>query len=1281
MDFSSTYTNPPFRNSGLFSNYYLTETLPKEGAFDVPDDLLNKFKDEIKSIFDAKYLSSLNEAQLREHFLNKIFKLLDWTIDVEPPIPSGGGAKHPDYVLFSSNSELKSAQKLKKQNEYFPKALCIAEAKQWGKPLDRKLRDEKDPLEVLNPSLQISQYLWLSGVKWGILTDGKYWRLYERETSKRLDIFYQIDLELLIEKGSEEDLKYFYLFFRKDAFPNFLDMVLRGSIDYTKAVGQELKDNVYYALKYLADGFLKNPSNNLNENDLKEIFDNCLILLYRFLFILYAEYRGLLPRGENRLYTEKFSLEALKKEAALELDDNRPLAASAFAYWDKAKSLFRNINEGNPELGIPPYNGGLFNPDKHGFLEKNIIGDRYLAKAIDLLTRAKNKAFIDYGSLEIRHLGSIYEGLLEYQLKIAEQDIVPVKDKGKEIYKPIDKAKSDRKKIKFEDVVERGSVYLVNNKGERKSTGSYYTPDYVVRYIVENTLSPIVKEKLEKIEEKSKELENKIKKARGYNRKQYEIEFQKNKANFKNEILSVKILDPAMGSGHFLVEATDFLAREILGRTDAADLTDFEENYQEEDIRRARREVVEKCIFGVDINPLAVELAKLSLWLYTVAKDKPLNFLDHHLRCGNSLIGANLDDLAAPPFIKNNNSNGKPRMLGYIEDIFKTKVNILLGAFKQIESIPSETVEQVREKEKLYNEFRKIVSRFQDVADVWTSYYFCNKFEYGDYKKLQDNLPSPEAEWEKLARKTFLQKAKEITKEKKFFHWEMEFPEIFFEGHQRKEKPGFDCIMGNPPYGFISDKTFLEDNYHVISRNFNIYAAFIEKCISLLSDKGYFSLITPVSWQTGAMYKCLRDIMLENIKIEYFINLPFNVFKDAYIDTCIFVGKKSLLQVEKDYASFVYEFPKYHKLESLGSINYNTVNVADWVNNVNKKIILNNTLFSLLMKFQNINFTTLGKLSISARGVLAENKHISKIIKHGFQPFFNGEMLRYYISDPDMFINYSDDLPESPSSFDFFVGSRVLVRRLISRKDRLMAAVVQKTFVNKKDIYLIKPLNDISSTYLLALINSKLLSYIYFHSDTIAQKDDFRQTTLDGLRNLPFPVLDFSTDVKNRMLLLEEIIKLHQSYEYEKALNIVTNKVKSVGKEILYDVLSFLASQMLEMEKTKYNEVNGFLRWLEREIGTEIDTLKNKSIFKKFHQESFISILDNLKKNKNILSIDPSQRKFQELLEESFIKSVSELDILMSKIKETDDLIDKFVYQLYGLTDDEIKLVDSSFES
>jgi len=520
-----------FRNQRLFSDHYLREILPQSDEWkSIDKEKLNEAFARMQSLHQkkCKIIPSLKESQLEEEFIRPILRILDHIYAPHPSIDKiWEGAKEPDYAFYPSEEAKREAA--------IRKATAIGEAKRYGRSLGKKLKDG-DPFEIRNPSLQMSRYLWLSEVRWGILTDGRFWRLYERETSKRIDIYYEIDIERLLKKGNIEDFKYFYLFFRKEAFPEFLQRVYNESLNYAEEVGEELKENVYQALKFLAEGFLKTPGNNLTPENLKEIHDNSLVLLYRLLFTLYAEYRRLLPLEENELYTDSYSLDCIKKEVRGKIDHNSPLSRAHAHYWDKLKELFGTINSGDPEMGVSFYNGGLFEPQKHAFLEKYRVADFYVAKAIDLLCRSKDKAFIDYSSLEARHLGSIYEGLLEYKVKIAQEDLVTTKKKGKEIFISMEETKISGNKIRENKIIRNGELYLVTDKGERKASGSYYTPEYIVKYIVENTLGPIVEEKKKLIDGKIQDLQKKFKNARGYNRDAFEKQLRQSGGELTDEI-------------------------------------------------------------------------------------------------------------------------------------------------------------------------------------------------------------------------------------------------------------------------------------------------------------------------------------------------------------------------------------------------------------------------------------------------------------------------------------------------------------------------------------------------------------------------------------------------------------------------------------------------------------------------------------------------------------------------------------------------------------------------
>jgi len=1347
----------PHRNRGLFSNYYLDELLPKEEEFNIPISEVKAVFEKVKGIWDRSRFEAINEDQLRKHFLDKVLDYLGWVVDVNAPVPAGEWSKRPDYAFFLNNESLKTAQKGKK-DDYFNKVTCIAEAKRLGRPLDKKLKTEADPFEVQNPSLQISRYLWLTGVRWGILTEGKYWRLYERETSKRLDIFYEIDLEDLIESGTPEDFRYFYLLFRKDSFPEFIEKVYKGSVDYAEEVGEALKGNIYLALKTLAQGFLKTSGNNLSAEHLKKIHDNSLILLYRLLFILYAEHRDLLPLGVNRLYTESYSLEAFKKEMASRLDKNEPIAASTFGYWNKLKELFETINKGNEELGVPPYNGGLFDPEKHHFLEKHRIGDLYVAKAIDLLSRSRDKAYIDYGSLEIRHLGSIYEGLLEYKLKIADQDLVPIKDKGKEVFISLAEAKKQKNKIREDEKIQTGGIYLVTDKGERKATGSYYTPDYIVKYIVENTLGPLVEEKRKKISENVEEIKQKIKGARGTSREFHEKELRKAEGSLIDGILSLKVLDPAMGSGHFLVEATDFLARELLRVLSGEPLEEHKKEMvirepsepyglkepEDEDIRWARREVVERCIFGVDLNPMAVELAKLSLWLYTVAKGKPLNFLDHHLKLGNSLIGAKLTDIKILPKKIGVKKRGAESQIGLPLELAPMSVDLGLavGDYQIIGKRPTEKIQDVKEKEEIYRLLnRERIDKWRLVANIWASSSFGLEIDQNIFITLCDYILKKSELMNKAWVQDYFDKSIDIAKGNNYFHWELEFPEVFYDHHGKfLPNPGFDVVIGNPPYGIVFDsrsKAFLKENYKAAEYQFDSFALFIEKALSLLKQKGGHSYITPTTWLSENHFENLRSFILSNNELRQVIFFKEPVFKDATVETCIEVIEKnkpdsnSVLML-----GIVSDIPKelrikwveisqqrIERFEGKRITEYLTPQTLSLLEKVMKK--------SLPLKIIGNICNGLKPYEIG-KGIPPQTKEIvqSRLFDadykkdETYKPYLRGEDISKYslnIQEP-RWISYGRWLAAPRPETPFFATNKIVIRQTA---DSIIATIDDQQCLNLNNVHnLILKVEDYSIEFILSVLNSEFLSFV--HRVFVPEFGRvFAEVKIVNLEKLPIRLTSFVTPRGNREKLFDEAKKHCAKYfeagrsdtilyfiqsrlvkEHKPDTELVKkHNAKPLYKnwkipegalweqsDVVHDILAFLAEQMIEMSKEKQKEIKGYLKWLESQLKIESDTEGNTGIdlltgktqiknylgdYQKGEEhvpfEEFWKIIE---KNKGRIQANLKSRELYENIRSEYEKSLSKLLPLKEKLHKTDWLIDQIVYKLYGLTEEEINIVE-----
>ncbi len=1279
----------PFKTKNLFSQHYFKDILIHAPNWKKDEHKDRKTFEEIKKLYleKKKLLGGLNESQLEEDFIRPILKILGHIYDVQPSIRSVSGTfGRPDYAFFA-NDENKNEIKEDKETDYFRSVIGIGEAKPWGTNLDK--REIGKP----SPSSQINIYLRVSDVRWGILTNGRLWRLYCKETSFNLDSYYEIDLVNLIEHGDTNDFKYFYLLFRRDAFvPHgqgkcFLDDIFEKNVRFAKELEEDIKKNVYDALKLLVKGFLKYQDNNLSwyEEDIKKIHANTLILLYRILFILYAEARDLLPT-ENEVY-KSISLEFLKKEIAEKIDNGVSLHSGSSVYWAHLEYLFDLLNARKiqkDELFVPPYNGRLFDPDKYPFLKDNKVGDKYLAEAINLLTR-RNNAFIDYQTLGIRQLGSIYEGLLECKLRIAEEDFIITKEKGKKGYQSVKKAKESGKKIDKNKVVNAGDLYLVTDKGERKATGSYYTPDYIVKYIVENTLGPLVEA--------------------------MKRDVGKNGGNLIEELLSIKILDPAMGSGHFLLEAVSFLAREIVEALEKQGKVDT--GGEEDEITWAKRQVVERCIYGVDLNLLAVELAKVSLWLHTISKDEPLAFLDHHLRCGNSLIGAKIDDVGGVlPNAKIRSKKKEENRMRVQQTIWdrelKETMKSVLSKFAKIEQMPSNTIERIKQKERIHENIIKMIQRFKEVADVYVSIYFENDVPSDEYREMLQSISSSNDEWDEFKQRYWFKSAIDIAKEKSFFHWELEFPEVFFEEGEVKENQGWDCVVGNPPYDVLAEKElgysveqeklFFKSKvefYPAKDKKLNLYRLFIAKGLALTKEGMRLSFIIPMAILGDDQATRTRKWMLNNFQIEQIEAFPQKddpykrVFFEAKLPTAIVVVTKDKptrnVTVTTHPGRLFKEVSKCYKLDQnkIKSLDAHSFSIP--LMNAEECILCERIFLSSWVKrigdqyhsYQGeINETSMKQFLIKEpigpeilRGGIVQRYELLNIPKQGEKWYLNID--KYYTEVSDKSRKAHVDSwrigYQRNAALDNY---RRIISTIIPPKKHLFDSIS----------YLIP--EDEEKFFLLAILNSNLLEFRFRLTSTNNHVNGYE------IEALPLRRISFTTPLEERTTILESLKSKYRDNESDKILkiveeclpkdedgNFITEKEKS---DVIHDLLAFLAERMIGMNKEKKEETKGFLEWLEREIKTEIDKLTNRTKLKAYYELEFDELLKILKKNKKKISITVSNWEFRDNLKKEFEKSKVVLSPLRNKIGATDKLINQIVYKLYGLTDEEIKIVESS---
>lgn len=1368
----------PVVNEKLFSKHFLEERI--KGLSEWQEDERAKIAyEKIKKIYEGKkeviVTYTDNEAQLEMDFIRPVLKALGHIFGVQATVQQS--AKRPDYAFFDNEGDKTEAFKNKDSDDFYKNAIAVGDAKAWDKDLDKKVGG-KDIFENQNPSYQIDFYLRETPPDWGVLTNGGKWRLYFEEVSHRLDTYYEVDLVDILEKDNFESFKYFYLFFRKEAFipvgDSFLDSIYNQSVRFAEEIGESLEDNVYRALLWMAKGYFNMKTNQLekNEENVKKVHENSLIFLYRLLFLLYSESKGMLGTEVPRKYANQYSFTKWVDDILNDID-NGNVNPRGGLYNFRLMSIFRLVREGSEALGIPKeefyvpaYNGGLFDNEKHPLLRAKKIQDGHLARVVDLLVRTPSKeqegrGKIDYSDLSLRHLGGIYEGLLEYKPKLANQDMVAVKTKGALKWIPASEAEKDFSEFDEDKRAEQGELYLATDRGERKATGSYYTPDYVVKYIVENAVGPVVEERL----------------------KDAKTEEEKTDA-----ILSLKVLDPAMGSGHFLVETVDFLASKL------AKVAKGEE--KKRDIDWAKRQVARNCIYGVDLNSLATELAKVSLWLNTMAEDKPLSFLDHHLKTGNSLIGADIHKIDRHPKEVESVSDEK-RKIGQLalSDFFgksvRDDIKQLLSMYREMLEITEERPEDIKEQEAIFRKFEEhpFKKRFDILSDVQTSYYFGNKFSKKNYERLIEAFRSgADSEgWSEILKEELVRKASDsVPKELKleenlsdqirFFHWKLEFPEVFFNIKKgcEKENPGFDVVVGNPPYVRIqareeSGKDFISITYETPIGNYDIYVPFVERSIGLLNESGHFCFIMPNKFINVDYGKKLREITARNRLIERLINFGDNqIFVPQTTYTCLFFLSKAphesftyhevqpLLEVGRELPhalSDIYNHPSVHNL----SVASSELSSNPWHFFVGPTGSIFSRMSKMSLKLKDIidrdfqGVATSGDPVYILEILREESDHQLKVFSRSLgveieveddsvKPLFKGsEIARYHVAHHQFCllhpyrigrdgpylippVEYEHRWPKAwrylkkneqrlrkrergkmdhdewyayvyPKNLDQFERPKIMTQVLSKEPAFCFDSEGGYFFVGGGTAgghgMTIKESCGLSPLYVLCLLNSRLLD-AYFDKISTRFRGGYRAYTKGFTGQLPIPCISFTTPKEKRKKIVEDLKQKYQDRRFDAALkiageclprnkrgNLIIEKEKS---DVVHDFLAFLAEQMIEMNKQKQNEIQGFLNWLEGYCKVKLDTLASRTKLLEYFKHDWSGIKDTLVRNKKKIEFDITRREPLEKIEVEYNSSIEKLKPLLDRIKETDALIDRIVYKLYGLTDEEIKIVEESFQ-
>nr|WP_241154962.1 N-6 DNA methylase [Halorubrum sp. CSM-61] len=901
----ATLGSGPYRNSNLFSGYYLDERVSDLDAWDCDEEAATAFE-QIRDLWNKEgaLLPSYNEDELIDTWIAEVVDVLGHGTSSEVTLPDGGG--YVDRLLFESDEARREGAKRAREGDHeglFSRASAILEAKQWDADFEQRFAEQRSYRDA---SHQIKYYLERTpgDLKWGVLTDGKKWRLYGTKDYET-QTYYEVDLPEILESGDVEAFKYFYVFFRPEAFvehagSSFLDDVWTESETAAQELGEDLQDNVFRALRVLGKGFVE--SNELDvgaggDVDRDELKEQSLVLLYRLMFVLYAESRGLIDPDDpdaSEEYHEYFSLEAKRGEILDDVEGMDVESGEAFteeysrfssSIWGRLSELFELIDEGEESLDIPPYNGGLFSREDHAFLTEYEVTDPYIAEVVYWLSTTENEEGehvpADYADLDTRHLGSIYEGLLEHEFRIADAEgVAAVSEDGGQVWKPGDEVSV----ADAVEVVDEGGLYVVNDEGERKATGAYYTPDYVVTYIVEETVDPLIDEIDADLRERGLEPSD----------REYFLEFYQ-------RVKGLTVLDPAMGSGHFLTKATGYLTEQVMAVVREQEI----QSYDEQEIRR---EISKEVIYGVDINEMAVELAKLSMWLETLAADQPLAFLDHHLKAGNSLVGSDITEVLSED---GGDDGGQLTLTQALARVRQETLEHVMELMADLLAYDNDSLESVKSMEELYDEIRDdpLYKRLFELANVHTAEEFGCDVPEDAYEQMAGAIED-EDDWEAIRGEDWFTAAQATADEQNFFHWELEFPEVFFDAEGEKmPEAGFNAVVGNPPWVDVKgleDPIYLYELYETSFNRVNIYSAFIEKSTTLLRSSGQFGFITPNSYMTQSSYKKLRSHILRNYDLKSLVRLPDGVFAGVKMETAILVAERDGASVGEDLEALIY---------------------------------------------------------------------------------------------------------------------------------------------------------------------------------------------------------------------------------------------------------------------------------------------------------------------------------------------------------------------------------------
>lgn len=671
----------------------------------------------------------------------------------------------------------------------------------WGAPMGRLWR------EAVVEGMR-------AGAAWSLLFNGTHLRLVHpgQVYSRR-----HVELELDAAADEPRSAAALSLIFSARALgAGALQALILEANRHAATVRGSLKNGVLEASTHVLRALLTRKTSQ----PVNDVFEQSLTIVYRLLFMLFAEARALVPVW-HPVYRDGYSIEALRETS---------MKAHATGLWDALRAATRLAHAGcnAGDLKVTAFNGRLFSPARTPLAERRGLDDDAARNAImAVATRpapdGQARERISYRDLGVDQLGAVYETLLDYTPHV-------------------ERAHRGRPAI----------VLLRAGSGVRKATGTFYTPQSLVDYLLGDALAPLVR------------------------------------AATPEQILERKVLDPSMGSGAFLVGACRYLASAYesalieWGRCHPTDLGPGER-------ASIRRLVAERCLYGVDINPTAVQLARLSLWLTTLAADRPLTFLDHHLRAGDSLAGTWLSRLRGAPVPRKAAAQEFPL---FPEAVAREAIRGALPVRFRLALEPNDTVAQVRAKERALAALHSPdapLAKWTRVADLWCASWLASPpVPSSAFAELSDALLTGRTTLAASTTRELLGRVTAAAAARRLFHWELEFPEVFFDASgARRADAGFDAIVGNPPWDMVradaqDDRArgraeasalvrFARDSGVYDARSdgqVNRYQLFVERAVALARPGGRIGLVLPSGIVADAGSAGLRRLLFSRCAVE-----------------------------------------------------------------------------------------------------------------------------------------------------------------------------------------------------------------------------------------------------------------------------------------------------------------------------------------------------------------------------------------------------------------------------